>query len=67
LKQGDGKNWRVHKSTKKDMVKFENYGLKVSVTTLLGCETFNPKTLAAIQKNKEMVTSFPCNNNSYSK
>jgi len=37
---------------KKDMVKLENYGLKVSVTTLLSCETFNPKTLAIDQRAK---------------
>lgn len=42
----------IYKSTKKDMVKFENYGLKVSVTTLLSCETFNPKTLAIDQRAK---------------
>jgi len=34
------------------MVKFENYGLKVSVMTLLGCETFNPKTLAIDRRAK---------------
>jgi hypothetical protein len=34
------------------MVRFENYGLKVSVTTLPSCETFNPKTLAIDQRAK---------------
>jgi hypothetical protein len=28
------------------------YGLKVSVTTLLGCEAFNPKTLAIDRRAK---------------